>query len=91
MLHQMEPTSFGYLFWGEFFCLDFGPARASKCSLQFIVIDKIHVEIANPRDNGLHIYLHLVANGGNVRVFDEPSCLALFFGLMKPVKDARTQ
>ena len=83
MPHRTELTLLGYLLWGNFFSLDFGPTRPSKCSLQFIVIDKIHVQITNTRDYWLHVYFHLVPNVDNVRVFDVPSCLALFFCLMK--------
>lgn len=50
-MHRIELTSSGYLLWGDFFRLDFSPARASKCSLQLIVIDKIYVEITSTRDN----------------------------------------
>jgi len=51
--------------------------------LQFIVIDKIYVEITNTRKHRLYVYFHLIVNGDNVGVFGELSCLALFLGLMK--------
>ncbi len=73
-LRRIELTSFDDLLRRDFFCLDFSPASASKCSLQIIVIDKIDVEIANTRDNRLDIYFHLVANGQDVGVFGDPSC-----------------
>ena len=82
MLHRIELTSLGNLLRGDFLRLDFSPASASKCSLQFIVIHKIRIEITNTRNNWLNVYFHLVANGDDVRVFGDPSCLAPFFGLM---------
>ena len=48
---------------GYFLRLDFGPARTSQCSLQFIVINKIYVEITNTRDNRFNVYFPLVVNG----------------------------
>ncbi len=49
--------------------------------MQFIVIDKIYVEITNARDNRFNVYFHLVVNGYNVGILRELSCLTLFFGL----------
>ena len=50
--------------------------------MQFIVIDKIYVEITNTRKHRFYVYFHLVS-GDNVRVFGELSRLTLFLGLMK--------
>jgi hypothetical protein len=82
-LHRTELTTSGDLLWGDFLCLDFGPARASKCSLQFVIIDEIHVEITNARDNRLDVYVHLITSEDYVRFFCEPSCWTLFLGLVK--------
>jgi hypothetical protein len=41
--------------------------------LQFIVIDKIRVEITNTRDNWLDVYFHLISNRDDVGVFNDPS------------------